>query len=146
MIPRMSPYTLGILAIVMFCLGVWQHYQMFPYEYRESMVTDILRDYSGFIMILAVIFAGIVGTLMIHGGNPPTTTDIIPEVTVPNLGVSAALTNAVNTGKNLFNLNSAGTNVKNATNATNTNATKAPNAGTNNSGRNNLASPSFKVV
>jgi len=140
-IPRISPYTLGVLAIVMFGLGVWQHYQMFPYEYSSSMVTDILRDYAGFIMILALIFAGIVGTLMIHGRNPPTTTDVIPEVALPNLGVSAAVTNAVNAGKNLFNLNSG-----NANNTKVANATKPANALTNNSKRNNLASPSFKVV
>jgi hypothetical protein len=108
------------------------------------MVSDVLRQYSGFIMLLAVIFAGTVGILMVHGGNPPAVADVLPEMPVmPNMP------NMPNMPKNIFNL---GGNANNAAkNATNNAGAKPANNGllkpaNNGSRKNNLASASFKVV
>ena len=46
LLPKLSPYVLGVLAIAMFILGIWQHYMMFPYEYRSSVATEILKEYE----------------------------------------------------------------------------------------------------
>ena len=155
LIPRMSPYVLGGLAIAMFILGLWQHYSMFPYEYQASMATNVLKQYSGFIMLLAVIFCGTVGILYMHGANPPGAAEILPEM--PNLTGS---NNAKNNAGGIFNLGGNSNNakpangmmaavtnavngVKNAvTNAVANNAKPANNAKKNN----NLASASFKTV
>jgi hypothetical protein len=62
-LPRLSPYILGGLAIAMLALGIWQHYSMFPYEYRTSIATELLQQYAGFIMLVLVILASIIGIL-----------------------------------------------------------------------------------
>lgn len=150
LLPRLSPYVLGALAIAMFVLGLWQHYSMFPYEYKESMATEMLKEYSGFIMILAVIFAGTVGVLYMHGGNPPAAGEMMPELpAMPNImGANNAKKNGNNSG-GIFNLGGNSNNAKPAngilgalTNAVNGNAAKPA----NNAKKNNLASPSFKTV
>jgi hypothetical protein len=143
-LPNLSPYVLGGLAISMFGLGLWQHYTMFPYEYKMSVASDAIKQYSGFIMLLAVIFAGIVGVLMMHGGNPPNTANIMPNMpAMPNIMGSS--NNAKNNSGGIFNL--GGNNAKNANSggimATVANAFKPANNAKKN---NNLASPSFKTV
>jgi len=135
-LPRMSPYVLGSLAVTMFGLGIWQHYSMFPYEYKASMATNILKQYSGFIMLLGVIFAAVVGVLMMHGGNPPAAGDMMPELpAMPNFAGS-------NNSKSIFNLGGNSNNSKNGIMSTVTNMMKPA----NNSKKNNLVSPSFKTV
>jgi hypothetical protein len=126
---------------------------MFPYEYKASMATDILKQYSGFIMLAAVIFAGTVSVLYMHGGNPPAAGDLMPELpAMPNL--MGPSNNAKNNSGGIFNL---GGNAKPANGAANgmfgavTNAfngvTNGANAKpANNAKKNNLASPSFKTV
>ena len=161
LLPRLSPYVLGALAIAMFGLGLWQHYTMFPYEYKASMATDILKEYSGFIMLVAVIFAGTVSVLYIHGGNPPAAGDMMPELPAM-ANMMGPSNNAKNNSGGIFNLggnakpaNGAGngmlgavTNafngVKNAVSNGVTNGANAKPA--NNAKKNNLASPSFKTV
>jgi hypothetical protein len=154
LLPRLSPYVLGGLAIAMFGLGLWQHYTMFPYEYKASMATDVLKQYSGFIMLVAVIFAGTVSVLYMHGGNPPAAGDVMPELpAMPNIMGSS--NNAKNNSGGIFNL--GGNNAKPANGAANgmlgavTNAFNAVKNGVNakpanNAKKNNLASPSFKTV
>ena len=138
-LPKLSPYVLGGLAVSMFILGLWQHYTMFPYEYKMSAASDVIKQYSGFIMLLAVIFAGVTGVLMMHGGNPPSTEALMPNI----MGSS---NNAKNSSGSIFNL--GGNNAKNGNAggivASVTNMFKpANNAKKNN---NFLASPSFKTV
>ena len=129
----MSPYVLGGLAVAMFGLGIWQHYSMFPYEYRASMATDLLKQYSGFIMLLAVIFAGVTGILMVHGGNPPSANAVMPEMpAMPNIANIMTPKNNSNASKSIFNL---GGNHNNANKPAN-NVKK----------NNNIASSSFKTV
>jgi hypothetical protein len=157
LLPRLSPYVLGGLAVCMFFLGLWQHYSMFPYEYRTSMVTDLLKQYSGFIMLIAVILAGTTAILMRHGGNPPDTADVIPEI--------PAISEITEQAANIFNLSGNNSNAKPVNNSAakpaNNNASKQGMMGTvtnamnvvknaikpnNNVKKNNLASASFKSV
>lgn len=138
-LPRMSPYVLGIVSILMLGIGIWQHYSMFPYEYRTpSLVTDKIQQYAGFFMILAVIVAGIGVIMSSYGYSPPPVTEMLPEaITAPF--------NSGNSSKSLFNLggnssNSGITGAINNVSKTVTNFMKP-----NNSKLTNLVSPSFKV-
>jgi len=144
-IPRLSPYVLGGLAVAMFCLGLWQHYVMFPYEYRESMATDLLKQYSGFIMLLAVIFAGTLGILYMHGVSPPNAGDILPELpampNMPNMPNMPDIMGFKNNSGNIFNIGA------NANKPANAGIFGAANKPANNTKKNNnLASASFKTV
>ena len=132
--PRMSPYMLGVVCIILFALGVWQHYTMFPYEYRTSMVTDMLKDYSGFIMLIAIIFSGLVVMYLFNGNS---STNLVPASLVPDIGLPTSLTgNSKNSSKSIFNSGNSGNASKSMSNLMkSTNQTKS----------NNLASSSFKV-
>ena len=173
LLPKMSVYTLGLLSVGLFILGVWQHYQMFPYEYRASLFADLLRDYSPFVMLAAVILSGTVYMMLAYGGNPPSVAEVLPAVAnvIPgmnahvannvvksnnmgaasnnaaksnNAGILGGLANMVNMGAKP---NNSGAN--NAAKAAN-NAAKAANnaakAANNNAKRANLASTSFRTV
>jgi hypothetical protein len=145
LLPRLSPYVLGGLAFSMFGLGLWQHYTMFPYEYRMSVASDTIKQYSGFIMLLAVIFAGVTGVLMVHGGNPPSAENGASALpAMPNIMGSS--NNAKNNSPSIFNL--GGNNAKNGNGimASVTNAMNGIMKPANNAKKNNLASPSFKTV
>ena len=146
-LPRLSPYVLGCLAIAMFVLGLWQHYSMFPYEYRASMATELLKQYSGFIMLVGVIFAGTVLVLFMHGGNPPAAGDVMPELpAMPNImGSGNAKKN--NSG-GIFNLGGNSNNGKpaNGIMASVTNVFNGAKPANNAKKNNNVASPSFKTV
>jgi hypothetical protein len=143
-IPKMSPYTIGFLSIALFAVGIWQNYTMFPYEYRMSMFTTVLKEYSPFIMILAVILGLMVAMSVVFGKNPPSIAEIVPEIkeSIANI-LPAALTSNTNTKRNntpaagilpaVFNTG-ANTRVNNGTRANNTKA------------NNGIASTSFKVV
>ena len=148
LLPRMSPYVLGMLCLAMFALGVWQHYSMFPYEYRASMVTDIIKQYSGFIMLLAVIFAGIFAVVLFRqpGTNSAASANaILPTLKIPNVFSG----NSKNNSKSMFNLSGNSGSGENAgvagvidnVSKSMTNFLKS----NNQSKSNNLVSPSFKV-
>lgn len=149
-LPKLSPYVLGGLAISMFLLGLWQHYSMFPYEYRASMATDILKQYSGFIMLVGVIFAGTVLVLYMHGGNPPAAEDVMPEL--PAMPAMPNIMGSNNAKKNnsggIFNLGGNANNGKPANGIMGavTNVFNAAKPANNVKKNNNVASPSFKNV
>jgi len=142
-LPNISPYVLGVLSLLMFGIGVWQHYSMFPYEYRApSLVTDKLRDYGGFIMLAAIIIVGIGLILQSFGLNPPAVAEILPQtVTAPFSGT--------NNSKGVFNLggnspNSAKANKSSGgINGALSQLTKSMNSSKTKS--NSLVSPSFKT-
>jgi len=149
-LPKLSPYVLGILSILMFGIGIWQHYSMFPYEYRTpSMVTDKLRDYAGFIMIIIVIVIGTGMVLQSYGLSPPAVTEMLPEaITAPFSGA--------NNSRGMFNLsgNSANTGVSGVvnkvTNGINGAVSQVSKSVSNlmnsgNSRSNSLVSPSFRT-
>ena len=129
--PRMSPYTLGITSVLLFALGIWHHYSMFPYEYPgQYPIKEVFKDYSGFIMIIAVIISGVIGVMVMYGGSPPAIATILPASIIPNIAMpNIAMPNlgmrpANNASKSIFNLGGIA----------------------NNSKRPNIASTSFKVV
>ena len=83
-IPRASPYILGILCMAMLVLGLWQHYTMFPYEYRNLG----LKDFAGYILLIGIIFIGLIAITLLNGGTPSTNTtasSILPEMKMPTL-------------------------------------------------------------
>jgi hypothetical protein len=148
-LPRMSPYVLGVLCVVMFGLGVWQHYSMFPYEYRASMVTDTMQQYSGFIMLLAMIFAGVLAMQILPSSNSPgnNTSSILPEMKIPNVFSNNS---SKNNSKSIFNLsgNSANSGITGTVGSAVTNLSKSVTnfiSPTNQTKSNSLVSPSFKV-
>lgn len=158
-LPRLSPYILGALSVAMLALGVWQHYSMFPYEYKTSIVSELLQQYAGFIMLTILILGSIIGILFAHGTDLPEVSEVIPEM--PNLMTGNNSKN--NSAKNMFNFAGNETKANNtkvntgimaapvaAANAAAVAVTNAYNALVNNgkniTKKNNLASPSFKVV
>ena len=56
--PKLSPYIIGMVAIVLFFIGLQQHYKTFAYEYNSSNWSDLMHDYAPFITVIA----GIIGT------------------------------------------------------------------------------------
>jgi len=158
-IPKMSPYTIGFLSIALFAVGIWQNYTMFPYEYRMSMFTSVLKEYSPFVMILAVILGGMIMMSVAFGKNPPSIAEVVPEITEPIANIlPAAITSNANTKRNnaapaaglmpaIFNTG-ANTNTRsNGSNNTRVNNGRGNNGRTNNTKANNgIASTSFKVV
>jgi hypothetical protein len=146
--PNISPYMLGVMCIFMFGIGVWQHYSMFPYEYRESMVTDMLRQYSGFVMVLAVIISGLIFMFM-FGQTPQNSNNIMPEIKMPNIFSGESKPNS----KGMFNLtgnsiNNSKGGIAGAIGSTVTNVSKSISnlmKPMNQTKSNSLVSPSFKV-
>jgi hypothetical protein len=126
---------LGGLCVLMFALGVWQHYAMFPYEYRASMVTDMLKEYSGFIMLIAIIFSGLIVMYMFNvNSNSSMPASLIPEMSTSMF--------SSNSSKSIFNSGNNGVaEVLNNASKTMTNLMKPMNQTKSNS----LVSPSFKV-
>jgi len=131
-LPNLSPYILGVLAISFLVAGVVQHYSMFPYEYRTSMISESLKQYSGFIMIGAMIFGLLVVLMWSFGLSPPAVANVMPAMpampampTIP--GINAPLNGSNRPANNKGGLLGMIT-------------------PTNNTKRNNLASTSFKTV
>jgi hypothetical protein len=120
---------------------------MFPYEYRASMATEILKQYSGFIMLVGVIFAGTVLVLYTHGGNPPAAGDVMPELpAMPN--IMGSNNGKKNNSGGIFNLGGNANNGKpaNGIMASVANVFNAAKPANNAKKNNNVASPSFKTV
>lgn len=158
-LPKASPYILGFLALGMFIVGAWQHYKMFPYEYRLSLFTEMLQDYAPFVMLIVVIFGGMVAMMLAFGVSPPAMSDVIPAAVTNAL--PAAITNIVpaNAGKvdnvkkannsglmNMFNGSKPANNSSKAANSGLMNMFNAKPPSNNNSKKNNIASPSFKTL
>jgi hypothetical protein len=139
LLPKLSQYVLIVITVVIFLLAVWQHYRMFPYEYTASMVTDLIKQYSGFIMLFAVIFAGIVGISLANNKSSnasnssnmfapsnnsksivTTVTEMMPQMSIPAMPDILGNSKGAN-NKGLFNLGG-------------------------NNRKNNVASTSFKTV
>jgi hypothetical protein len=134
-LPRLSPYILGVLAIAFLVAGVIQHYSMFPYEYRTSMISESLKQYSGFVMIGAMIFGLLVILMWSFGLSPPAVADVIPEM--PSLPAMPAMPTIPGINAPLSGSNRP---------ANNKGGLLGMLTPTNNTKRNNLASTSFKTV
>jgi hypothetical protein len=132
-LPKVAPYTLGVMSVLLFGVGMYQHYQTFPHEYSGGNLRDTLKDYSPFLMLLATILGLVVGVMVAFGGNPPSIAASMPAmasisampVSLPNIGGNTAGAGGANsTAKNNTKNNGSSGNVK----------------------RNNVASTSFKVT
>lgn len=144
-LPRLSPYILGILSLAMLVVGIWQNYTMFPAEY--AALTSIIKDYSGFAVVLILIGLSIGAINHYHGSNLPSPLSIMPAVSLPNLSGSS------NSIFNLGGTSSSGplaqvTNVLNDASTTISNVLKTPVNAFNNLRRNRggLASTGFTTV
>ena len=135
LMPNLSPYILGGLAIGFFIAGVYQHYSMFPYEYQTSMISEALKQYSGFIMIGAMIFGLLVVLMWSFGLAPPAVANVIPAM--PSLPAMPAMPAIPGINAPLNGSNRP---------ANNKGGLLGMIAPTNNTKRNNLASTSFKTV
>lgn len=150
-LPRLAPYILGVLALLFFVIGAWQHYSMFPYEYSGSVLQAALSDYTPFIMLVAIIFGGMTALMMAFGMNPPAIADVIPAI------VPAANNSKANNGGILGNVfktnNSKANNGGIMGNMFKANNSKANNGGVlgnifkpANNQKKNIASTSFMTV
>ena len=95
-LPRFSPYTLGVLSLALCILGIWQHYKTFPYEYRSYLVTSALQDYAPFIMLGALILGAMIMTGLSFGGSPPSASSVLPNI--------SSLSRPANNKGSIFNL------------------------------------------
>jgi len=128
--PKLSPYVLGVVALILLVVGVYQHYTMFPYEYQTSMISGMLQQYSGLILIGAMIFGLLTLMMWTFGLSPPSVANVLPAMpempampAMPAIpGINAPLNRPAN-NKGILGL-----------------------GGSNNTKRNNLASTSFKSV
>jgi len=101
-LPKMSPYTLAVTAMVLFGLGVYQHYSMFPYEYSREQLMLTVQGYAPFIMLGAVILAVVVGIMLAFGVAPPAVTNAVASMpAMPSLGLGNSSRPANNKSINL---------------------------------------------
>jgi hypothetical protein len=142
LLPRMSPQVLGFTSIVLLGIGLYQHSTTFPYEYRLSNVTDMLRDYAPFVMIGATILALSVAIMvLVPGSGADSIASALPPMpAMPALPAIPALA-ALPAMPSIPSMPSFST-------SPNANARKnSPNASKNNSlKRANIASTSYKVT
>lgn len=138
LLPKASPYTLGVMATLLFCVGIYQHYQTFPYEYNSNNLREIMKDYSPFLMMLATILGLVIGVMVAFGGNPPAISEAIPDMS-SIAAMPVSLPEIGNIGGNIF----GGGNGKNNSSGNGTNKVMGNNG---NIKRNNVASTSFKVT
>ena len=124
MMPKMSPYVLGVMALIFLVVGVYQHYSMFPYEYSVANSLEALKDYSGFILIGVTIVGLLITMGWSFGISPPSIASVVPTVPEVNSTMNSMLGRpANNKGSTLLGLVGNGT-----------------------AKRNNVASTNFKVV
>ena len=124
MMPKMSPYVLGVMALIFLVIGVYQHYSMFPYEYSVANSLEALKDYSGFILIGVTIVGLLITMGWSFGISPPSIASVVPTVPEVNSTMNSMLGRpANNKGSTLLGLVGNGT-----------------------AKRNNVASTNFKVV
>ncbi len=89
-LPKMSPYLLGGMALILLVVGIVQHYQTFPYEYSASNIQHMIGEYSSFV-ILGVL---IVGLLVVIGGmfgmSAPSMASVLPAAVAGGNTAAAA--------------------------------------------------------
>jgi hypothetical protein len=138
LLPKVAPYTLGVMAVLLFGAGIYQHYQTFPYEYSSGNFRDTMKDYAPFLMLLATILGLVIGVMVAFGGNPPSIAAAMPAM--PNISAMPVSLPSLNMGANVFG---------GGGNSTAKNNSKNNGMGANGGGnvkRNNVASTSFKVT
>ena len=96
-------------------IAIYQHYQMFPYEYSQSTIQAMLKDYTPFIIMGLLILGLLVNVLWAFGINTPSIKNAMPDIPavlstpVPNISLGGAnnkgggLMNAIGMGGNSSN-------------------------------------------
>lgn len=94
-LPRLGAPILAALSIALLAYGVYNHAQLFGYEYRYSTWQDALKGYASFVligvMILAILFY-IAFLFMTKGAS---------ALPANNFPANAAVTNVFNTAGNI---------------------------------------------
>jgi hypothetical protein len=97
LVPKATPMTAAILAIVFLTYGVYDHYQLFASEYKLSTWQEGLKIYAPFIMVGVIIMYSIYGMVAFFTGGAvpvPSMPDIPSMGNVPSLNqVSNQMTN-----------------------------------------------------
>ena len=115
-LPRMGAPILAALSIALLAYGVYNHAQLFGYEYRFSTWQDAFKGYASFILIgvliLSILFY--IGFIFMTKGASALPASNLPA----NTGITTAVNNAVTNVGNIFsNVTNAVTNsVNNVTN------------------------------
>ena len=126
LLPKMSPYVLGSLAIVLCVIGIFHHYKNFPYEYSSTQLKFLLQDLAPFAMLGAGIIGLLIVIMLFFGNSAPAVASILPAMpempSMPSMPSMPNILPANNSNKGMFNL--AGNNAK----------------------RNNMASTNFKIT
>ena len=129
LLPQMSPYALGLSAIVLCVVGIYYHYTKFPYEYSSSQFKFLLQDIAPFAMLGASIIGLLVVIMLFFGNSAPSVGSILPAMpempampNMPNMMNMPNILPANNSNKGMFNLSG------------------------NNAKRNNIASTNFKIT
>lgn len=144
-LPRLSPYILGMVAFSMLILGIWQNYKTFPHEY--GFINKVIKDYSGFVLVMLIIIVTL-GGINRYQGASSSPLNLIPTISMPSLSGSKSIFNISGTGSPL-SINSAANSVYNVLNGTATtvsNALKTPVNALNSIINRPVASTSFGTV
>lgn len=101
--PKLSPYILGVMALAMLLVGAYQHYTMFPYEYQTSRLLDTLKDYTPVIMLGVLIIGLLINILWAFGIQTPAVADVVPTAVTKTLNAPVALPAVLGGGNNSKN-------------------------------------------
>jgi hypothetical protein len=58
LVPRTSPFIIFVLCVVFLFISIKTHYEMFNQEYKNLILTDILKQFPG--LIIVIISIGII--------------------------------------------------------------------------------------
>jgi hypothetical protein len=97
LLPKLAPYTLGMMSILLFVVGLYSHYTTFPYEYGSNM-RELMHDYAGLIMLVVTILGFIVAIMLVYGGNPPPMSSMPIISSLPAMPAMPSLPSLGNTG------------------------------------------------
>lgn len=112
-LPRLGAPILAALSVALLAYGVYNHAQLFGYEYRYSTWQDALKGYASFVLIGVLILAILFYIAFLFMTKGPSA---LPANTIP---ANAAVTNIANAAGNMVgNVTDAVTNTFN--NVTNT--------------------------
>jgi predicted PurR-regulated permease PerM len=82
LVPKATPMTAAILAIVFLTYGVYDHYELFASEYKLSTWQESLKIYAPFIMIGVIIMYSMYGMIAFFtdGAVPVPSMPSIPSM------------------------------------------------------------------
>jgi predicted PurR-regulated permease PerM len=99
-LPRLGAPILAALSVVLLAYGVYNHAQLFGYEYRYSTWQDAFKGYASFIligvMILGILFY--ISFLFMTKGSSALPASNLPA----NSGITTAANNLINNAGNVF--------------------------------------------